>query len=57
MQPGNHVEIQFKKKLWVNQIQNKASKIWEKMPKQIKSLPFCSFNKQYKMFLLINQVE
>jgi hypothetical protein len=47
MQLGNHVEIQFKKKLWVNQIQNKPSTIWEKMPKQIKSLPFCSFKKQY----------
>jgi hypothetical protein len=28
-----------------------------KIPKQIKSLPFCSFKKQYKMFLLNNQVE
>jgi hypothetical protein len=34
----------------------KASKIWGKIPKQIKSLPFCSFKKQYKIFLN-NQVE
>jgi hypothetical protein len=41
----------------LTRLKTKASKIWEKIAKQIKSLPFCSFKKQYKMFLLNNQVE
>jgi hypothetical protein len=40
----------------LTRFKTKASKIWGKIPKQIKSLPFCSFKKQYKMFLLNNQV-
>ena len=40
----------------LTRFKTKASKIWGKIPKQIKSLPFCSFKKQYKMFLN-NQVE
>jgi hypothetical protein len=31
----------------------KASKIWETIPKEIKSLPFFTFKKHYK-FLLLN---
>lgn len=34
-----------------------ASKIWEKIPAKIKSLPLISFKKQYKLFLLNNQIE
>ena len=41
----------------LTRFKTKASKIWEKIPRQIKSLPFCSFKKQYKMFLLNSQVE
>jgi hypothetical protein len=45
MPPNNLYRPASRTNYWLTRFKTKASKIWGKIPKQIKSLPFCSLKK------------